>query len=127
MVRAAAAAVALIVALPATGAVSPRRAALQLEALAPLQVSGRDFGPRELVRLRYEPAAGGVRVRTVQATRQGRLRAAFPVRLGRCQSFTVRAAGSAGSRAVLQVERSCAEAKGPPERAPREKPKPPRG
>jgi hypothetical protein len=123
---AAVAALAVVVAYPALAA-QPRRASLELESLAPLQVSGRDFGPREAVRLRYEAADGAGRTRTVQATRLGRLHAAFPVRVGRCVSFTVRAAGTAGSRAVLQVERSCEKAKAAPEQAPREKPKPPKG
>lgn len=123
---AAVAALAVVVAHPALAAL-PRHASLELASLAPLQVAGRDFGPREAVRLRYEAADGTRLTRTVQSTRLGRLHAAFPVRLGRCESFTVRATGLAGSRAVLQVERSCGSTKGPPEQAPREKSKPPKG
>jgi hypothetical protein len=127
MVRAVAAAVAvaLVVAVPAVGK-QPRRPALKLDALAPLRVAGRDFAPREAVLLRYVAAGGTSRVTASRATPQGLFRAVFPVRLGRCDSFTVRATGTAGSRAVLQVERRCDDAKGPPKRAPRT-PRKPRG
>jgi hypothetical protein len=124
MFRAAAAAtLALVVALPATAA-PPRRAALKLESIAPLTISGRHFVPGEWVLLRYtgpgdpRPAVG------VRVTRKGAFRALFPIRPGRCDSFTVRATGSRRSRAVLQVERRCENAKGPPKRPPREQAKP---
>lgn len=112
---AAVAALVLALALPATGAV-PRRATLQLEATAPLVVSGRHFGAGESVLLTYVASDGTSRVVGVRAARTGGFRAAFPLRLGRCDSFTVRAAGLRGSRAVLQVERGC-KTKGPPKRA----------
>jgi hypothetical protein len=121
MVRAVAAALALtlVIATPATGA-KPRRASLKLDAISPLMVSGRSFGAGESVELTYTGADGTTRTVRVSSTRQGRFRAFFRLRLDRCDSFTVRAAGAGGSRAVLQVERSCKDAKGPPKRAPRE-------
>jgi hypothetical protein len=112
---AAVAALVLALALPATGAV-PRRAALQLETTAPLVVSGRHFGAGESVLLTYAAAGGTSRVIGIRATRTGAFEASFPLRLGRCDSFTVRAAGLRGSRAILQVERGCTT-KGPPKRA----------
>jgi hypothetical protein len=120
MFRAVAAAVtlALVATLPVAGA-APRRAALKLDSYAPLKVSGLDFGPRETVLVTYVPITGANRVLGVRATKLGRLRASFKLRLDRCDSFTVRASGSAGSRAVLQVERRCEKTKGPPKRAPR--------
>lgn len=117
MVRAAAAALVLVVALPATGA-APRRAALQLESTRPLIVSGRHFGAGESVLLTYVAADETRRVVAVRATPTGSFRATFALRPGRCDSFTVRAAGLRGSRAVLQVERGCEKGKGPPKRAP---------
>jgi hypothetical protein len=118
-VLAAAATLALVADLPAAGA-QARRPALALASLAPLTISGRDFGPREVVLLTYLPSAGSSRVVGARATKQGRFRAVFKLRLGRCDSFTVRASGTRGSRAVLKVERRCEKTKGPPKRAPRE-------
>jgi hypothetical protein len=115
MVRAVAAAVALVVALPAQGA-APQRAALKLESASPLVVTGRHFGARESVRLTYV-SADDVRRIAVRSTRNGSFRVSFGIRVGRCDSFTVRAAGARGTRAVLQVERACEKAKGPPKRA----------
>jgi hypothetical protein len=115
--RAAAAAVlVLMLALPA-GAASPRRAALKLESLAPLVVSGRHFGEREPVILTYVAADLTRRAVGVRATQRGSFRRAFPVRLGRCAAFTVRATGIYGSRAVLQVDPTCKKGKRPPKRA----------
>lgn len=107
---------ALVAAMPATGAQAPRRtASLALAALAPLTVTGRSFGPRETVLLTYHAPDGSSRLISVRATRRGSFRGAFRLRVGRCDSFTVRAVGTAGSRAILQVERSCdEEGKGPP-------------
>lgn len=115
---------ALLVAMPAAGAQAPRRAAasLMLESPAPLTVTGRDFGARETVLLTYLATDGSSKLIGVRATRLGRFRGTFRLRVGRCDSFTVRAIGTAGSRAILQVERSCAPgAEGPPARAPRDK------
>ena len=120
---AAALALALLAAMPATGA-KPRRAALILESISPLIVSGRSFGAGETVVLTYAGADGVSRRVRVSATRQGGFRGFFRLRLDRCDSFTVRAAGSKGSRAVLQVERSCKEPKPPPKRPPKEPKKP---
>lgn len=135
MTRAAAAAavtLAMLAATPASGA-TPPRASLALGSIAPLTVFGRSFGPGESVLLTFAGADGAIRGVRVSSTRQGRFRASFRFRLDRCDSFTVRAAGRAGSRAVLQVERRCEtdDAKAPPKRPPREpapsKPPPKKG
>jgi hypothetical protein len=126
MVRAVVAALALVVALPATAqpdALAPKRAALKLESTAPLTISGRHFGVREPVVLIYFDPDGSSRVVALRATGKGTFKARFPIRVRRCDAFTVRATGARGSRAVLQVERRCEKAKGPPKRAPRETPK----
>lgn len=126
MTRAVAAALALVLlaATPATGA-KPRRASLVLASISPLIVSGRSFGAGESVVLTYAGADGVSRRVRVSATRQGGFRGFFRLRLDRCDSFTVRAAGSKGSRAVLQVERSCKEPKPPPPKRPPKEPKKP--
>lgn len=116
--RSVAAAVAtLVLALPALGAPAPRRAALKLESLVPLTVSGRHFGAREPVLLTYLAADRPRRVVGVRAQRNGSFTSSFGVRLGRCQAFTVRADGLRGTRAVLQVEPACTNGKGRPRRA----------
>jgi hypothetical protein len=118
---------ALLAALPAAGAQAPpRTAGLKLASLAPLAVTGRNFGARETVLLIYHGPNGSSKLVSVRATKLGRFRGAFRLRVARCDSFTVRAVGTAGSRAILQVERSCEE-KGPPEQAPKDKPKRPGG
>ena len=109
--------VTLMLALPPAAATGPRRAALKLESVAPLVVSGRQFGAREPVLLTYLAADGARRVVGVRAQRHGGFVASFALRLGRCDAFTVRAAGGRGSRAVLQVERACAGRRGPPKPA----------
>jgi hypothetical protein len=43
----------------------------------------------------------------VFAQRNGTFTARFALRLGRCATFTVRAVGVRGSRAILQVEPGC--------------------
>lgn len=114
--RSIAAAVAtLVLALPALGAPAPRRAALELESLVPLTVSGRHFGAREPVLLTYLAVDRPRRVVGVRAQRSGSFTASFDVRPGRCDVFTVRAEGLRGSRAVLQVDPACRR-KGPPKR-----------
>jgi hypothetical protein len=115
---AAAAVLTLVLAFPALGAPAPRGAALKLESLAPLAVSGRHFGGREPVLLTYLAADLTRRVIGVRAKRNGSFKATFGFRVDRCAGFTVRAAGLDGSRAVLQVEPSCKKRKGPPKRAP---------
>ena len=105
--RAAVAAVlVLVLALPAMAA-SPRRAALKLESLAPLVVTGKHFGDREPVILTYLAADLTRRVRGVRSTRGGSFRRSFGLRVERCEAFTVRAVGLHGSRAVLQVDPRC--------------------
>jgi hypothetical protein len=107
MVRAVAAAVtlALLAGSSATGAKGS--AMLRLESISPLIVSGSAFGANERVVLAYAGAHGPRRTVRTAATRQGRFRAFFRLRLERCDSFTVRANGEAGSRAILQVVRHC--------------------
>lgn len=115
--RAAAAAVlALVLALPALAA-PPRRAALKLESLAPLAVSGRNFGAREPVILTYVAADLTRRVVGVRATQKGSFRHEFDLRVDRCAGLIIRAVGLRGSRAVLQVEPRCKKRGGPYKRA----------
>ena len=119
--RAAAAAVlVLVLALPA-GAAQPRRATLKLVGLQPLVVKGMSFGKRERVGLTAS-APGAQRILGVAADRSGAFTARFNLRLGRCDSVTVRAVGTRGSRAILQVEPACRKnekgnGEGPAERA----------
>ena len=116
--RAAAAAVlVLLLALPA-GAAQPRRATLKLVKLAPLVVEGRAFGKRERVVL-TATATNAQRMLGIVARRDGSFTARFDLRLGRCTPLTVRAVGVRGSRAILQVEPGCEKKKheGPSERA----------
>ena len=109
----------LVLAVPAAGAPSPRRASLKLESLSPLVVSGKHFGAREPVLVTYLGADQAREVVGVRARRNGHFSASFDRRLDRCAVFTVRAAGLRGSRAVLQVEPACERRrKGPPKRAP---------
>ena len=110
----------LVLAIPAQGASSPRRASLKLGSIAPLVVSGKQFGAREPVVVTYVAADLTTRRVGVRATRDGNFAATFELRLDRCAAFTVRAAGARGSRAVLQVEPACTQkkGKGPPKRAP---------
>ena len=109
----------LVLAIPAQGASSPRRASLRLGSVAPLVIGGRQFGAREPVVVTYVAADETTRRVGVRAKRDGSFQASFDLRLDRCTAFTVRAAGARGSRAVLQVEPACKQkSKGPPKRAP---------
>jgi hypothetical protein len=104
--RAAAAAVlVLVLALPA-GAAQPRRATLELTDLTPLVVAGRSFGAREPVML-TATVPSAQRKLGVVARRNGSFTGRFDLRLGRCDRFTVRAVGTRGNRAILQVEPGC--------------------
>ena len=104
--RAAAAAVLMLVlALPAAAA-QPKRATLKLAGLAPLVVQGRGFGKGERVVL-TAAAPNLQRTLGVVARRNGSFTARFGVRLGRCTPLTVRAVGVLGSRAILQLEPGC--------------------
>ena len=108
----------LVLAIPAHGASSPRRAFLKLGSVAPLVISGKQFGAREPVVVTYIAADETTRRVGVRAKRDGSFQASFDLRLDRCTAFTVRAAGARGSRAVLQVEPACKQkSKGPPKRA----------
>ena len=115
----------LVLAVPAQGA-SQRRASLSLESLAPLVVRGTQFGFRERVVVTYLGSDQFTRTVGASSSRNGRFEASFDVRVDRCTAFTVRASGTRGSRAVLQVEPACdKKRKGPPERAHAIPPKPP--
>ena len=113
---AAAVALVLVLALPAAAA-SPRRAALELESLAPLVVRGKHFGAREAIILTYVGPRLKRRATGIRSTPRGSFRHVFDLRLGACDAFTVRAAGFSGSRAVLQVDPMCKKREGPPQRA----------
>jgi hypothetical protein len=107
MRTAAAVVLVLVLALPAAAA-QPRRATLELEALAPLVVKGRGFDQGERVGLTASgPSAQ--KMLSVVARRNGTFMARFGLRLGPCAPFTVRAVGLRGSRAILQVEPGCEE------------------
>jgi len=101
----AAALVVLVLALPSWGA-QPRHASLQLARLAPLTIAGRGFSELESVKL-TAVASGAVRTAMTAASREGRLRKRFDLRLTGCSPFVVRAVGARGSRAILQVEPGC--------------------
>ena len=123
--RVAVAVLMLVLAVPAQGA-SQRRASLKLESLAPLVVRGTQFGFRERVVVTYVGSDQSTRTVGASSSRNGRFEASFDVRVDRCTAFTVRASGTRGSRAVLQVEPACdKKRKGPPERAHAIPPKPP--
>lgn len=106
----------LVFALPSWGA-QPRHATLQLASRAPLTIAGRGFGAGEAVAV-TAATAGTARTVGVTARRNGSFRARFELRLDRCNALVVRAAGSLGTRAVLQVEPGCTarERKGEKER-----------
>ena len=109
----------LVLAIPAQGASTPRRASLKLSSVAPLTIGGKQFGAREPVVVTYVAADETTRRVGVRAKRDGSFQTSFDLRLDRCAAFTVRAAGARGSRAVLQVDPACKQkGKGPPKRAP---------
>lgn len=115
MRAAAAALLVLVLTLPATGA-PQRRAVLALQSVDPLAVTGRHFGARETIVLRVLAGGRDPRTTTVRSRRNGSFRAAFPLRLDACAAFTVRAFGVRGSRAVLAVEPACKDDRDPPKR-----------
>jgi hypothetical protein len=118
-VAAAAVMMMLVLAIPAQGASTPRRASLKLSSVAPLTIGGKQFGAREPVIVTYVAADQTTRRVGVRAKRDGSFEASFDLQLDRCAAFTVRAAGARGSRAVLQVDPACKQkGKGPPKRAP---------
>lgn len=123
--RVAVAVLMLVLAVPAQGA-SQRRASLKLESLAPLVVRGTQFGIREPVVVTYLGPDQSTRTVGASSNRNGRFEASFDVRVDRCTAFTVRASGTRGSRAVLQVEPACKQKRGGlPKRAPAIPPEPP--
>jgi hypothetical protein len=112
MRAAAAVGLALVLALPAAGA-KPQRASLQLRSTNPVVVLGRGFVAREpiLVTARAENEHAIV---PLVARRNGSFTARFKkLRLGPCESLTVRAIGTRGSRAILQAEPGCEDQRGP--------------
>ncbi|HUQ22275.1 MAG TPA: hypothetical protein VM049_04605 [Gaiellaceae bacterium] len=115
--RAAAAAVlVLVLALP-TAAAQPRRATLELGTLAPLTIRGRGFGRSERVALTAS-APNAQRKVSVLARPSGSFTARFELGVSRCTSLTVRAVGTRGSRAILQLEPGCKEKKPKKRRGP---------
>jgi hypothetical protein len=105
MRAAAAVGIALVLALPAWGA-KPRRASLELRSTNPVVVLGRGFASREPV-LVTASAGNARRVIPLVTRRNGTFTARFKLRLGRCTPLTVRAVGTRGSRAILQLEPGC--------------------
>jgi len=76
------------------------RPTLALRSFGPVTIAGTRFRGREQVRVTVN------RLRTVRVTadRTGRFTATFPgIRVPRCGTFFVRAVGSAGSRASLEL------------------------
>ena len=61
----------LVLAIPAQGASSPRRASLKLGSVAPLTISGKQFGAREPVVVTYVAADETTRRVGVRAKRNG--------------------------------------------------------
>jgi hypothetical protein len=105
MRAAAAALLVLLLALPASAAPA-KRATLKLADLSPLVVQGRGFGSQERVVLTAQ-SPSAQRILGVAARRNGTFTIRFDLRLGRCAPLTVRAVGGRGSRAILQIEPGC--------------------
>jgi hypothetical protein len=111
MRAAAAVGLVLVLALPAWGA-QPRRATLELRSTKPVTVQGRGFAPREPV-LVTARAGSTQRAVPLIARRNGTFTARFrEMRLSRCVPVTIRAVGTRGSRAILQVEPGCKRQRG---------------
>ena len=112
MRAAAAVGIALVLALPAWGA-QPRRASLELRSTDPVVVLGRGFASREPV-LVTAKSGKTQRIVPLVARRNGTFTARFKkLRLGPCAPLTIRAIGTRGSRAILQVEPGCESPRGP--------------
>jgi hypothetical protein len=95
----AAVAAAAVTATTAVGAANARPA-LRLLDRTPLTVAGKGFAAQEAVRVRVA-TQGRTTTRRVVASATGSFRARFALSLGRCQSFSLQAFGSTGSRATL--------------------------
>ena len=95
----------LVFALPSWAA-QPRRATLKLGSVAPLVVRGIGFGAGEHVAV-IAAVPGDQHIVELDARRDGRFVAEFPLSLKRCAAITVRAIGTLGSRAILQVKPGC--------------------
>jgi hypothetical protein len=100
----------LVLALPGWAA-EPRRATLKLGSVAPLVVQGIDFGAGERVAV-TAAVSGKQHIVGVEARKNGRFAARFPLRLERCTPLTVRAIGALGSRAILHVKPGCTRGRG---------------
>lgn len=93
-----------LVAAPAGATV----ARLAVPDTAPLTVLGTHFKPHEHVRLSVVTSAGAG-TRTLTAGEAGGFLTRFSaITLGTCASYTVRATGSLGSRAMIRVVPECA-------------------
>ena len=86
------------VALAGGGAATPRLRAVDLD---PLTLRGSGFRANERVRL-LVAAPPVLKSRLVRAGARGTFRAAFAVKVGRCDSVVVQAIGLRGSRATFQ-------------------------
>lgn len=76
---------------------------LRLIRVHPVTVHGTSFRRAERVKLALETTVGGTWKTSVTADASGSFDAAFMrAQVSRCTGFTVRAAGSAGSRAVAK-------------------------
>lgn len=90
-----------VAATPALGATSTRPA-LRLLDRTPVVVTGRGFESHETVRVRLT-VAGQTAMRRIVTSPTGTFRVRFMLSAGRCESFSLQAFGSAGSRARLFV------------------------
>ena len=110
----------LVLAIPAQGASSPRRASLKLGSVAPLVIGGKQFGAREPVVVTYVAADETTRRVGVRAKRDRQLRgllrpAPRPVHgVARVRAAGARRQPRRCSRSSLPASRRC---KGPPKRA----------
>lgn len=83
-----------------SAAATPR---LTLTALKPPTVDGSSFANGEYVTITLRGLPGGTRVRHRRTGPAGTFRVVFrKAKAGRCDGFTVRATGDAGSRATLR-------------------------
>jgi hypothetical protein len=95
---------ALVLVLPTWAA--PRRATLELASATPLVVRGVGFGGTERVAV-VAGFPGAQQIAHVTTRQNGWFTAAFNVGVAPCTALTVRAIGSLGSRAILQVQTDC--------------------
>jgi hypothetical protein len=89
----------VLAATPVVGAATGRPS-LRLLDRDPLTIAGRGFDAEELVRVRLA-VEGQIRSRRARTSAVGTFRVRFTVSVGRCDSFSLQAFGSAGNRARL--------------------------